>query len=311
MTFRYARHTTDLHKIEKFYTEIVGLENIGGFENHNNYDGLFLGRKNSNWHLEFTTSLDKPKSKFDEDDILVFYVNSEIELSRIKKILTQRNIKLETPKNPYWKENGILVSDPDNFNIIFSVKHLKFNSSDNLTKLIKNKGIENWSELIEFVKNLPYGRNSNREDFTLPISENKGTCSSKHSLLKKVADLNNFNNVGLILGMYKMDNLNTPKIGTIISDRGLDYIPEAHCYLKLDNHRIDITNNNSDFDKLKNDIIEEIEIEPEQVNIFKVEHHKNYLRNWINENKIEMDFDAIWKIREQCIEQLEKQNTCT
>jgi len=85
MTFRYARHTTDLQKIEKFYTEIVGLEKLGGFEKHNNYDGLFLGPKNSDWHLEFTTSTNQPKSKFDDDDILVFYVNSEIELTRIKK----------------------------------------------------------------------------------------------------------------------------------------------------------------------------------------------------------------------------------
>ncbi|GAW90739.1 prolyl endopeptidase [Flavobacterium psychrophilum] len=85
MTFRYARHTTDLKQIERFYTEIVGLEKLGGFEKHNNYDGLFLGHKNSNWHLEFTTSIEKPESKFDEDDILVFYVNSEVEFKKVKK----------------------------------------------------------------------------------------------------------------------------------------------------------------------------------------------------------------------------------
>ena len=81
-------------KIEKFYTEIVGLEKLGSFENHNNYDGLFLGHKNSNWHLEFTTSLEKPESKFDEDDILVFYVNSEVEYKKVKKALNQKNINL-------------------------------------------------------------------------------------------------------------------------------------------------------------------------------------------------------------------------
>jgi extradiol dioxygenase family protein len=94
MTFRYARHTDDLKKIEKFYTEIVGLEKLGSFENHNNYNGLFLGHKNSNWHLEFTNSTEQPKSKFDEDDILVFYVNSEIELTRIKKTIEYKGINL-------------------------------------------------------------------------------------------------------------------------------------------------------------------------------------------------------------------------
>ena len=306
MTFRYARHTTNLQKIEKFYTEIAGLEKLGGFENHENYNGLFLGHKSFNWHLEFTTSAEKPKSQFDEDDILVFYVNSEIELAKIKKNIKLKNIKLEVPKNPYWIENGIMVSDPDNFKIIFSVKQHNFSSNDDLTNLIKNKNIKNWSELIEFTRNLPYGRNSNREDFSLVIKENKGTCSSKHSFLKKIADLNNFNNVKLILGMYRMNNLNTPKIGNTILESGLKYIPEAHCYLKLNNRRIDITNNNSDIENLIYDIVDEIEIEPEQVNIFKVDYHKSYLQNWIIDNKIKMDFDKVWEIREQCIKKLEQ-----
>ena len=305
MTFRYARHTDNLIKIEQFYTEIVGLEKLGYFENHNNYNGIFLGQKNSNWHLEFTSSSEQPKSKFDEDDILVFYVNSQIELTRIKQTIENKCITLEVSKNPYWNANGIMVSDPDNFKVVFSVKQLTFNSTDNLTALIKEKEIKNWSDLIEYTRNLPYGRNLNREDFSLVIKENKGTCSSKHSFLKKVADLNEFENVKLILGMYRMDNLNTPKIGNTILENGLEYIPEAHCYLKLNNQRIDITSNNSDIENLIDDIIEEIEIKPEQVNKFKVDYHKQYLHNWINENEIEMGFDKIWEIREQCIKKLE------
>ena len=306
MTFRYARHTNDLQEIEKFYTDIVGLEKLGGFKNHNNYDGIFLGQKHSNWHLEFTTSHEQPKSKFDDDDILVFYVNSEAEFKKVKKTLGQRNITIETPKNPYWAENGIMISDPDNFKVIFSVKHQSFSSTDNLTALVKNKGIKNWSELIEFIQILPYGRNLNREDLSLVIKENKGTCSSKHSFLKKIADLNNFDNVKLVLGMYKMNNLNTPKIGDTILKSGLEYIPEAHCYLKLNNQRIDITNYNSDIENLISDIIEEIEIEPEQVTTFKVDYHKKYLQNWITENEIKMNFEDIWEIREQCIQKLEQ-----
>lgn len=305
MILRYARHTNRLQELESFYTEIAGLEKLGSFKNHNGYDGIFLGHKYANWHLEFTASKDFPKSKFDDDDMLVFYVNSKIELSTIKRILTQKNIELQIPKNPYWKENGILISDPDGFKVVFSIKELNFNSPDSLTTLIKEKGIKTWSELIEFAKNLPYGRNSNREDFTLVIKENKGTCSSKHSFMKKVATLNKFDNVKLILAIYKMNNVNTPKIGTTILDNRLEYIPEAHCYLKLNNYSIDITSNTSDYEKFKNDIIEEIEIEAEQASLFKVDYHKNYLKNWINTNKIKMSFEEIWSIREQCIKMLE------
>lgn len=306
MIFRYARHTDDLEKIEKFYLEVVGLEKIGSFEKHNNYNGIFLGPKNANWHLEFTTSSDLPKRKFDQDDILVFYLNSEIELNKIRETIRKKNIKTEVSKNPYWLKNGLMISDPDGFNVIFSIKELYFNSNDYLTNLIIEKGIKNWSDLIEFTRKLEYGRNLNREDFSLVLKEKKGTCSSKHSFLKKVADLNNFHNVKLILGIYKMNHLNTPKIGNILLDNRLEYIPEAHCYLKLNNLRIDITNNNSDIEKLLPDIVEEIEIEPEQVNVFKVNYHKNYIEIWIKENLLNRDLDSIWQIREQCIKKLEE-----
>lgn len=121
MKFRYARHTTGLDTLTKFYTNIVGLQKLGGFEQHSNYDGVFLGLENLDWHLEFTVSPDKPKSTFDEDDALVFYVASKEELENKRTFLHNKGITLLKPKNPYWEANGIMIEDPDGFNIIFSV----------------------------------------------------------------------------------------------------------------------------------------------------------------------------------------------
>ena len=52
MTFRMARHTVDLQAIEIFYTSIVGLEKLGGFQNHDGYNGIFLGHPYQDWHLQ-------------------------------------------------------------------------------------------------------------------------------------------------------------------------------------------------------------------------------------------------------------------
>jgi hypothetical protein len=185
----------------------------------------------------------------------------------------------------------------------------KLHSKDKLTALIKDSGIETWNALIQFVKQLPYGRNTNRTDFGLVIIERKGTCSSKHALLKKVADLNEIQNAKLILGMYKMSQQNTPNIGNVLWENIMDYIPEAHCYLKIDHKRIDITTDHSDFDKIEPDILNELEIEPEQVAGFKVEYHKAFLKKWISENKMNREFNDIWKIREKCIESLAEKST--
>jgi hypothetical protein len=160
-----------------------------------------------------------------------------------------------------------------------------------------------WQETITFVKQIPYGRNENREDFSLVISENKGTCSSKHAYLKDFANKNNIPNVQLFIGIYKMNEQNT-NIGKILSEHKIDFIPEAHCYLKMDGETVDVTSKDANFDKIKADLIHEIEIEPYQVADFKVNYHQNFIRNWLIETQSKFTFDEIWKIREKCIQKL-------
>lgn len=301
MILRIARHITDLQKIELFYSSVAGLKKLGSFQNHNGYDGIFLGYPQQHWHLEFTCSSEAPDNRFDEDDLLVFYVNSEVEFTEIKNSLVKQNIRTIEPKNLYWKENGLMITDPDGYKIVFSIHHESLTAHDPLTKLIRSMGIGNWGHLLAYVQALPYGRNANREDFSLVLKEEQGTCSSKHSLLKKVAQLNSIGNVKLIMSIYKMSHLNTPKIGNTILENGLEYIPEAHCYLMLNNRRYDLTSSASSIHHLINDVLEETEIEPEQVDTFKVVYHKKFLKEWIAQGNTSLSFDHVWAVREQCI----------
>ncbi|HKO77969.1 MAG TPA: hypothetical protein VJU52_12155 [Flavobacterium sp.] len=173
-------------------------------------------------------------------------------------------------------------------------------SSDILTQQLNNSGIFSWEELLIYVKNIPYGRNANREDLSLVLKENKGTCSSKHAFLKEVADQNKIPNIKLIIGIYKMNERNT-KIGTILSDNNIDFIPEAHCYLKINKVRVDCTTPKSDFTKIEKDILEEIEIEPYQVGEFKIDYHQSFIKKWLSNSNATITFDQLWTIREQCI----------
>ena len=92
MKFRLARHTNSLPPLVEFYTQNLELEILGEFKSHDNYDGVFLGKKGMDWHLEFTVSDDRPQHQSDEDDLLVFYVDNDAEFNRI-----QANFK----KNPH------------------------------------------------------------------------------------------------------------------------------------------------------------------------------------------------------------------
>ena len=120
MKFRFARHTNNLEKLKSFYTEVLGLEILGGFQNHNNYDGVFIGKSNENWHLEFTQNQEKANHTFDDDDILVFYPKTNSEFELILLTIQNKNIKFIESKNPYWNENSKLFLDPDGYRIVIS-----------------------------------------------------------------------------------------------------------------------------------------------------------------------------------------------
>lgn len=118
MKFRHARHTHQLEPIIDFYTKIIGLDILGDFKNHEGYDGVFLGKKGENWHLEFTVSWIQPLHRPDEDDLLVFYPQSQAEFMAIVERVAKANIRPIQPKNPYWKRNGITLLDPDGFGVV-------------------------------------------------------------------------------------------------------------------------------------------------------------------------------------------------
>jgi len=125
MTFRFARHTNNLEQLKSFYIDVLGLEILGGFENHNGYDGIFIGKPNENWHLEFTKSNETVSFNFGEDDILVFYPNTKLEFELIHQNLKANEVQTIKAKNPYWNENGKMILDPDGYRIIISNLKIK------------------------------------------------------------------------------------------------------------------------------------------------------------------------------------------
>ena len=125
MIFRAARHTNDLQALIEFYTNIIGLEKLGQFDKHENYSGVFLGKKGENWHLEFTQSNDEAQHSSDEDDILVFYPKEQVEYDAILKRIVENELELLKPQNPYWASNGVMILDPDGFRVVVSWVYCK------------------------------------------------------------------------------------------------------------------------------------------------------------------------------------------
>lgn len=170
-----------------------------------------------------------------------------------------------------------------------------------VSKAFQNLEIQTFRQATDWVKELPYRRNKNQDNELAIFQELCGTCSTKHALLKRLVDENGRSELRLMLGIFTMNAKNTPAVKAILKKYDLEYIPEAHNYLRAYNYILDYTGIGVNETKFELDILEEIEIQPTQVTDFKVAYHKDYLARWIEECKVRYSLDELWKIREECI----------
>lgn len=183
--------------------------------------------------------------------------------------------------------------------------NFEIKSDQEISQLFLKNNCSDFLSASEFIRNLPYRRNLNKDNLATVFIDGCGTCSTKHALLKKLAEENNQTDFKLMLGIFRMNGSNTPKIKSVLETYNLDYIPEAHNYLKFKNQIRDFTKKNSSENDFIDDLLEEIEIQPHQINQFKIEFHRNYLKNWLFEHpEIPYSLEDLWKIRELCIQTL-------
>ncbi len=166
-----------------------------------------------------------------------------------------------------------------------------------------SRDILTFHQAIDYILHLPYGRNANKNDLTTLFSDQCGTCSTKHAVLKLLADENNFEGLDLMCGLFKMNAQNTAPVKGVLAEHGLDYLPEAHNYLRYEGQRYDFTlPTKIDFVE---DLLLEIVLQPDQIGAFKVAYHRNYMEKWLNEQpNLQLSLEELWGIREQCIEAL-------
>jgi len=155
----------------------------------------------------------------------------------------------------------------------------------------------------ECVCMLPYGRNSDPSDPLIVLAEERGTCSTKHALLRRLA-LEQGLDLALVLGIYEMTDSNTPGVGAVLRRHGLASLLEAHCYLRTAEVRIDLTRASGGRrggEPLC--FLHEEEIDPKQIGDYKTSVHKKFLQRWMADNRAlgRFSLDEIWAIREECI----------
>jgi catechol 2,3-dioxygenase-like lactoylglutathione lyase family enzyme len=117
---RVARPTDRLAEVVRFYTEGLGLEEIGRFEGHAGYDGVLVGLPGSEHHLEFTTHAEgSPGAAPSRDHLLVFYLGDGPGGDEIAARLRAIGSEPVGSENPYWEDAGALTfEDPDGWRVV-------------------------------------------------------------------------------------------------------------------------------------------------------------------------------------------------
>ncbi|AKF96154.1 hypothetical protein AYJ08_08760 [Brevibacillus sp. SKDU10] len=117
---RIARPTDKYEEVISFYETGLGLKRIGSFENHEGYDGIMFGLPDADYHLEFTRHVNgSPCPAPTKDNLLVFYMPDINEIQKITTRLQSMGYYPVEPENPYWKEKGTTIEDPDGWRIVF------------------------------------------------------------------------------------------------------------------------------------------------------------------------------------------------
>jgi GNAT superfamily N-acetyltransferase/catechol 2,3-dioxygenase-like lactoylglutathione lyase family enzyme len=115
MQLRVARHTDRLDELIRFYRDGLGLREIGGFRNHNGYDGVFLEVPGTRAHLELTTGGGHRAPVPHPESLLVLYLG---DADAVRDVAARLGAAPVIPANPYWRERAITFADPDGFQVI-------------------------------------------------------------------------------------------------------------------------------------------------------------------------------------------------
>lgn len=178
--------------------------------------------------------------------------------------------------------------------------NIKFEGSMQIASYFLALGITDFYQAIDYVHQLPYGRNSDRTNYLQVLSEKHGACSTKHALIAELARSLNID-LRLKLGLILLDEKNSPSISNILRKYSLASLPEAHVYLDYHGERLDLTFPSATNYSMTYPLLKETFILPEQIGEFKIAWHKAAIKEWLASQTLPYGVDEIWKIRELCI----------
>lgn len=115
---RVARGCADLDRSRAFYHDLLGLELLFEFHDHDGYDGLVLGLPDRSVQLELIHRHGGRPPVPHPENALVLYLQDEG--AALRRRLAPL-VPLLVPENPYWSARGAFaIDDPDGWQMLIA-----------------------------------------------------------------------------------------------------------------------------------------------------------------------------------------------
>jgi len=116
---RIARPVSNLQRTSAMYRQGLGLQVVGGFADHEGFDGVMLGLAGAGYHFEFTYCRTHPVAPAPTaEDLAVFYLPSQTDWQDACARMLAAGFKQVTSFNPYWESRGRTFEDHDGYRIV-------------------------------------------------------------------------------------------------------------------------------------------------------------------------------------------------
>jgi hypothetical protein len=194
---------------------------------------------------------------------------------------------------------------------VFPNKHLS--NAGIISAKFLSLGIKSFIQACQYVQEIPYGYNSNRDDLMILFKENKGTCTTKHAVIATLAKELNLS-IEKSIGIYAMTEEMVTGTDEILKKFHLPYVPMIHCFLVCGEYRVDLSEgNNNGKNRPIEDFLYTQRVEPNISEKAEYLLYRKTLKNLIL-NRKEMkgvEITQILRAREQSLQLLKKniQNT--
>lgn len=118
---RIARPTRSISSLLPFYTNGLGFQTIGSFEQHAGFNGVMLGHPSLPYHLEFTEEEGhNPGRAPSQENLLVFYLPRKEDWEAAVTKMEGAGFESVRSYNPYWDGDGKgkTYEDADGYRIV-------------------------------------------------------------------------------------------------------------------------------------------------------------------------------------------------